>query len=81
MIENRSAIVGPPFQTLMITVAPRVFGTKAFCNQPFQHLTEHFSKRYYRDKEMFYSLLYVMCVVIFDKRDDELKRGIANAML
>lgn len=80
LIENRSAAVGTPFQTLMISASPDVFGTKAFCNQPFQHLTEHFSKLLYRNEEMFFSLLYVMCVVIFDKREDELKRGIANAI-
>lgn len=78
--ENRSANVGAPFQTLMISAAPDVFGTKTFCNQPFQLLTEHFSELLYRNEEMFFSLLYVMCVVIFDKRDDELKRGIANAI-
>lgn len=78
--KNRSANVGAPFQTLMISAAPDVFGTKAFCKQPFQLLTEHFSEIMYRNEEMFFSLLYVMCVVIFDKRDGELKRGIANAI-
>lgn len=80
LIENRSAIVGTPFQTLMISASPDDFGTKAFCNQPFQFLTERFSKLLDRNKEMFLSLLYVMCVVFFDKRENGLKRGIANAI-
>lgn len=76
--RNRSANVGAPFQTLMISAAPDVFGTRAFCNQPFQLLTEHFSELLYDNEEMFFSLLYVMCVVVFDKREGELKRGIVN---
>lgn len=59
--KNRSAIVGAPFKTLMISAAPDVFGTRAFCNQPFQLLTEHFSELSYDNGEMFFSLLYVMC--------------------
>lgn len=42
LIENRSATVGTPFQTLMISAAPDVFGTKAFCKKPFQLLTAFF---------------------------------------
>lgn len=80
VIEYRSSIVGTPFQMLMISADPGVFGTKAFCNQPFQQLTEQFTKLYRRHEEKFYSLFYIMCVMIFDKRDDELKRGIANAI-
>nr|XP_034299294.1 uncharacterized protein LOC105329942 isoform X2 [Crassostrea gigas] len=78
--KNRSANVGAPFQTLMISAAPDVFGTRAFCNQPFQLLTEHFSELLHDNEEMFFSLFYVMCVVVFDKRQDELERGIANAI-
>ncbi|XP_052713799.1 uncharacterized protein LOC128187391 [Crassostrea angulata] len=76
----RSANVGAPFQTLMISAAPGVFGTKAFCNQPFQLLTEHVTELLYDNEEMFFSLLYVMCVVVFDKREGYLKEGIANAI-
>lgn len=61
VIENRSAFSGTPFQTLMISSSPVVFGTKAFCNQPFQQLTEHFTKLYHCDKEMFCSL-FISCV-------------------
>lgn len=78
--KNRSANVGAPFQTLMISAAPDVFGTRAFCKQPFQLLTEHFSELLKDNEEKFYALLYVMCVVVFDKREGELKRGIANAI-
>lgn len=80
LVENRSDIVGTPFQTLMISVAPDVFGTKAFFNQSFQQLTEHFTGLYYRNEEIFYSLLYIMCVMIFDTNEGELERSIANAI-
>lgn len=79
LIENRSAIMGTPFQTLMISTSPDAFGTKEFRNQPFKLLIEHFTKLYHRDKEMFYSLLYISCVV-FDRREDGLKKDIANAL-
>lgn len=78
--RNRSANVGAPFLTLMISAAPDVFGTRAFCNQPLQLLEEHFSEHLFDSKDMFFSLLYVMCVVVFDKREGELKEGIANAI-
>ncbi|XP_052712646.1 uncharacterized protein LOC128186792 [Crassostrea angulata] len=78
--KNRSDNVGAPFQTLMISAAPDVFGTRAFCNQPFQLLREHFYKILCDNEEIFFSLLYVMCVEVFDKREGELKRGIVNAI-
>lgn len=80
LIENRSAIVGIPFQTLMISAAPEIFGTKAFCDQPFQQLTKHYTDLYHRNEEIFYSLLYVMCAMIFDTKEGELKRDISNAI-
>lgn len=80
LYENKSPVVGSPFQTLMISANPGVFGTEAFCNQPFQHLTEQFTDLYYRNEEIFYSFLYIMCVMIFDTKEGELKRSIANAI-
>lgn len=80
LIENRSAIVGTPFQTMMISASPVVFGTKEFCNLPLKLLIEHFTKLYYSDKEMFYSLLYITCVMIFDRKSDEIEKDIANAI-
>ncbi|XP_052714945.1 uncharacterized protein LOC128188130 [Crassostrea angulata] len=78
--KNRSANIGAPFQTLMISVAPNIFSTRSFCDKPFQLLTENFSELLYDNEAMFFSLLYVMCVVVFDKREGGLKRGIANAI-
>lgn len=60
LTEQRSSEVGTPFQTLMISAAPDVFGTKRFCNQPFQTLTEHFSYLYNTEREMLCSLFYIL---------------------
>lgn len=81
LIEQRSSEVGTPFQTLMISAAPDVFGTKWFCSrQPFQTLTEHFSNLYNNERELFCSLLYIMCVSIFDPSADELDMDVVNAI-
>lgn len=80
LIEHRSSEVGTPFQTLMISAAPDVFGTKRFCNQPFQTLTEHFSYLYNTEREMFCSLFYIMCVTFFNPSANNLDVDVANAI-
>lgn len=80
LIEQRSSEVGTPFQTLMISAAPGVFGNKWFCSQPFQTMTEHFNCLYNTEREMFCSLFYIMCVTIFNPRADELDMDVVNAI-
>eukprot|EP00105_Crassostrea_gigas_P011173 XP_011426729.1 PREDICTED: uncharacterized protein LOC105327802 isoform X1 [Crassostrea gigas] len=80
LIEQRSSEVGTPFQTLMISAAPGVFGNKWFCSQPFQTLTEHFNCLYNTERELFCSLFYIMCVTIFNPRADELDMDVVNAI-
>lgn len=80
LIEQRSSEVGTPFQTLMMSAAPDVFGNKWFCNQPFQTLTEHFSCLYNTEREMFCSLFYIMCVTIFNPSANKLNMDVADAI-
>lgn len=80
LIDQRSSEVGTPFQTLMISASPDVFGTKQFCSQPFQRLTEHFNNLYNNKRELFYSLFYIMCVTIFNPSANELNKNVAEAI-
>lgn len=80
LTEQRSSEVGTPFQTLMISAAPNVFGNKRFCNQPFQALNEHFNSLYNTEREMFCSLFYIMCVTIFNPSANKLDMDVANAI-
>lgn len=78
--KRTSGLVGIPFQTMMMCALPDTFFNKAFCNEPFQILTEHFKKLSYQNKKKFQSLWYIMCVMIFEEDAKELKKEVAGAI-
>nr|XP_022344776.1 uncharacterized protein LOC111137568 isoform X2 [Crassostrea virginica] len=50
MTNRRSGLVGIPFQTMMMYALPDICFSKAFCNDPFQMIIEHFKKLTQKDK-------------------------------
>ena len=78
--KSRSGLVGTPFQTMMMHALPDICFSKAFCNDPFLIITEHFKMLCRQDKPKFDSFLYIMCVKIFDQNAAQLDQRVANAI-
>nr|XP_022342853.1 uncharacterized protein LOC111136344 isoform X2 [Crassostrea virginica] len=78
--KRRSGLVGIPFQTMMMHALPDIFFSKAFCNDPFQIITEHFKMLSRQDKRKFDSFLYIMCAMIFNQNADKLDERVASAI-
>ncbi|XP_062616237.1 uncharacterized protein LOC134277945 [Saccostrea cucullata] len=70
ILEYSSDSIGKPFQTLMITTLPSEMERKAICNQPLEQLIDHFKKLFYRDSDAFFSLVFIMCVMVYNKNKD-----------
>ena len=80
MTKRRSDFVGIPFQTMMMHALPDICFSKAFCNDPFQIITEHFKMLSRQDKRKFDSFLYIMCAMIFDQNAEQLDQRVASAI-
>ena len=80
MTTRRSELVGIPFQTMMMHALPDICFSKAFCNDPFQIMTEHFKMLSHQDKGKFDSFLYIMCAMIFVQNAEQLDQRVANAI-
>lgn len=64
---------------LMILEVFQDFGKKEFCIQLFQKLIEYFIKFCFYGEEKFYLFLYILCV-IFDKRENDVKKDIVSVI-
>lgn len=80
MTKRRSGLVGIPFQTMMMHALPDICFSEAFCNDPFQIITEHFKMLSRQDKRKFDSFLYIMCAMIFDQNAEQLDQRVASAI-
>ena len=80
MTKRRSGLVGIPFQTMMMHALPDICFSKAFCNDPFLIIAEHFKKLSNQNKAKFESFLYIMCAMIFDQNAEQLDQRVANAI-
>lgn len=67
LLSSGSGIVGKPFQTLMFATLPDTFLKQSFCKAPLELLTEHFQCLGEKERELFLSLFYIMCVMVYDK--------------
>ena len=77
---RRSDMVGIPFQTMMMHALPDICFSEAFCNNPFQIITEHFKMLSRQDKRKFDSFLYIMCAMIFNQNAEKFDQRVASAI-
>ena len=80
MTTRRSDMVGIPFQTMMMHALPDICFSEAFCNNPFQIITEHFKMLSRQDKRKFDSFLYIMCAMIFNQNAEKFDQRVASTI-